>query len=251
VFLPKLGVAHDLNENQVVGFTVQQGFRSGGAGVQVSTGTTYEYDPEYTWNYELSFKGNFAGGRLSVTSNVFYTDWQDQQVELQEDPLDFSSNLVTNAASSNSYGLELETRYQFTAALSGFASIGYVETEFEDFVDVNLGDLSGLPFPEAPEWNLAIGGQYKSASGYYIGADAKYLDNYLARFGAPPQEYLDGYWVANAQLGWQSDHWELSVFAENLFDETYLVYNDRDYVGDIAASLGYERRVGVSATYRF
>jgi len=251
VFLPKAGVAYDVDANQVIGFTVQKGFRSGGAGVQVSTGTTYQFDPEYTWNYELSYKGSLDGGRLSITSNVFYTDWKDQQVELQEDPLDFGSTVVDNAASSTSYGAEFETRYQFTPNLSGFASIGYVDTEFEDFKDASIGDLSGYPFPEAPEWNLALGGQYAFARGFYVGMDAKYLDDFQARFGTPPQEKLDSYWIANAQAGWKSEHWEISVFAENLFDETYFVYNDRDLIDDIAATLGYERRVGVSATYLF
>ena len=251
VFLPKLGIAHDLDDRQVLGFTVQQGFRTGGAGVQTSTGREFEYDPEFTWNYELSYKGNFDSGRLSVSANVFYSDWEDQQVELQEVPLDFASTITVNAAGSESYGFELETRYQFTPVLSGFASVGYVNTEFTDFVDASLGDLTGFPFPEAPEWNVALGGRYENEAGFYVGADAKYIDEYLARFGSPPQETLDSYWVANAQLGWRSSHWDLSLFAENLLDEEYYVYNDRSAAGDIAATLGFPRRIGISATYQF
>lgn len=250
VFLPKIGTAYDIDDNQTVGFVVQQGFRNGGAGVQTSTGDDFQYDPEYTWNYELSYKGSFAGGRLSVSSNIFYTDWEDQQVEFREDPLDFTSTLITNAARSEAYGFELDTRYQLTSSISAFTSIGYTKTEFTEFVDASLGDLSGFPFPEAPEWNIALGARYESAAGFYLGMDAKWLDEYLARFGQPPQEYLDGYWVANAQAGWKSGHWNVSVFAENLFDEEYFVYNDANAAGDIAATLGYPQRVGLSLSYQ-
>lgn len=251
VFLPKLGLAYDLDQNQVIGFTVQEGFRTGGAGVQRSSGGQFTFDPEYTWNYELSYKGSFADGRLRLASNIFYTDWDDQQVEFQEIPQDYSSTITVNAASSKSYGFEFEGQYQLTETLSSFVSAGYVKTEFSEFVDVSLGDLSGLPFPEAPEWNLVIGGRYEHPSGFYFGVDAKYIDNYLARFGAPPQEYLDSYWTANAQAGWNSEHWEIGLFAENVFDEKYFVYNDRNDAGDIAATLGYPQRVGVAMTYNF
>ncbi len=251
VFLPKLGVAYDVAENQVIGFTVQEGFRTGGAGVQNSTGEQFEFDPEYTWNYELSYKGRFADDRLRLSANVFYTDWDDQQVEFQEIPQDFTSTITVNAANSTSYGFELEGQYQVTETLSAFVAVGYVKSEFQDFVDSSLGDLSGLPFPEAPEWNVVLGGRYEHPSGFYLGADAKYTDDYLARFGAAPQEYLDSYWVANAQAGWNVGHWALSLFAENVFDEEYFVYNDRNEIDDIAASLGYPRRVGVSVTYSF
>ncbi|MCB1704955.1 MAG: TonB-dependent receptor [Halioglobus sp.] len=251
VFLPKLGVAYDLDESQVLGFTVQEGFRTGGAGVQNATGEEFNYDPEYTWNYELSYKGSFADGRLRVTSNIFYTDWDDQQVEFQQTPQDFASTITVNAASSKSYGFELEGQYQATDTLSGFVSVGYVKTEFSDFVDSSLGDLSGYPFPESPEWNVVVGGRYEHPSGVYVGADAKYVDDYLARFGAPPQDDLDSYWVANVQAGWNTAQWELSLFAENVLDEKYVVYNDSNINGDIAATLGYPRRVGVSVTYNF
>ncbi len=251
VFLPKLGIAFDIDPDQTMGFIAQQGFRTGGAGVQASSGREFEFDAEYTWNYELSYKGSFDGGRLSIAANIFYTDWEDQQVELQEVPLDFASTITVNAASSEVYGFELESRYQFSEGLSGFASIGYVKSEFSDFSDASVGDLSGFPFPESPEWNLAIGGRYEFGAGFYLGADAKYLDDYLARIGSPPQDYLDSYWIANAQAGWRSDKWEVSVFAENLFDEDYFVYNDSNAEGDIAATLGEPQRIGVSATYHF
>ncbi|MDF1790447.1 MAG: TonB-dependent receptor [Thalassobaculaceae bacterium] len=252
VFLPKFGLIKDLTPDHTLGFTVQQGFRSGGAGVQSSTGAAYTFDAEKAWTYEASYKGTFLDGRLRTSANVFFMDWSDQQVEVQEDPADFNSSRVTNAASSTTKGFELEGTYLFTPGFSTFASIGYVDTEFEEFEDVSLGDLSGMPFPEAPEWNLAIGGFYEHKSGFFLGADAKYVSEYLSRLDFAPHEYVDSYWVANAQMGYQTGGLRLTVFAENLFDEEYFVYESKDTSGQsVAATLGAGRVVGVTASLKF
>ena len=252
VFLPKLGLIKDLAPGHTLGFTVQQGFRSGGAGVQSSTGQAYTFDAEKAWTYEASYKGTFLDGRLRTSANVFFMDWSDQQVELQADPADFNSSRITNAASSTTKGFELEGTYLFTPGFSTFASVGYVDTEFEDFNDVSLGDLSGMPFPEAPEWNLAIGGFYEHKSGFFAGADAKYVSEYLSRLDFAPHEYVDGYWVANAQFGYQTGGLRVTLFAENLFDEEYFVYESKDATGQsVAASLGAGRVVGVTASLKF
>lgn len=251
VFLPKLGLVKEIDANQSVGFTVQQGFRTGGAGVQTSSGESFTFDPEFAWNYEVSYKGSLLDDRLGLNVNVFYMDWRDQQVEVLEDPLDFTSAVITNAASSSSKGFEVETTYEVSRELTTFASIGRVDTHFDDFVDQNLGDLSGFPFPEAPKWNVAVGGFYQTSQGYFVGADAKYLSRYLARFGSDPQEYLDGYTVVNAQAGYRAEHWKVTLFAENLFDKEYFVYNDRDTTGDIAATLGPRQVIGISLGAEF
>lgn len=251
VFLPKLGLVRKIGQAQTIGFTVQEGFRAGGAGVQTSSGERYTYDPESAWNYELSYKGSLLGDRLGLNINIFYMDWRDQQVEVLEDPLDFTSSIVSNAASSSSKGFEVEAAYEVSRELTTFASIGRVDTRFDDFVDQNLGDLGGFPFPEAPKWNVALGGFYQTVRGYFVGADAKYLSRYLARFGSDPQEYLDGYTVVNAQAGYRAQGWKLTLYAENLFDKEYFVYNDRDTTGDIAATLGPRQVVGMSLTAEF
>ena len=242
--LPKVGLIKEFGEDHTIGFTIQRGFRNGGAGVQRSTGQTFTFDPEFTWTYEGSYKGRFLDDRLRLSANVFYTEWQDQQVEVLEDPLDFTSAIVTNAASSESIGFEIESNFQFDSNWSAFVSVGYVDTEFKEFNDVNLGDLSGLPFPEAPEWNVAFGAQYVSDLGFFAGFDAKYIDEALARFGQPPQEFLDGYFVANAQFGYKGENFAAMIFAENLFDERYFTFTDND----IAATLGPRQFIGVRVT---
>ena len=247
VFLPKAGLIKEFGPDHTVGFTVQRGFRPGGAGVQRSTGQVFDFGPEFAWNYELSYKGSFFDDRLSLASNIFYLDLTDQQVETQPDPLDIASSITTNAASSRAYGFEVEAQAYVTPELSSFLSIGFVDTKFEDFDSSSQGDLSGLSFPEAPRWSVAAGALYEHSSGFFFGADAKYTSRFQARIGQAPQEKLDGYIIANAQLGFRYDWLTVKLFAENVLDETYFVFNDND----IAATLGQGRVVGVAFDMKF
>ncbi len=251
VFLPKIGLVKDLSPDQTVAFTVQKGFRSGGAGVQTSTGRTFSYDAEFAWNYELSYKGSFLNDRLQLTANAFYMQWKDQQVEIQEDPNDGNSDYTTNAANSSVMGFEVESQYAVTKEVSTFASIGYSATEFEEFNDQTYGDLGGFPFPQAPRWNLAFGTRYEDPTGFFIGGDAKYVSHFLARFGNAPQEYLDGYWVANVQAGFRNETWQAVLYVENALANDYFTYHDRNTTEDIAATLGPRRVFGVSVTGKF
>lgn len=241
VLLPKIGLSKDLDESQTVGATIQRGFRSGGSSVISSTGEAYSYDPETTWNYELFYKARLLEDRLTLGANVFFQDWDDQQVEVQTIPNDFLSDKIVNAASSRSYGFEVSADYKVTEEISTFLAVGYVHSEFLDFSDLSIGDVTGLPFPEAPDWTIAFGARYQHETGFYVGADAKYVSSYLARFGTAPQEYLDERFIVNLQAGYKTDRWELNAYVENAFDESYFVYNDND----IAATLGDGREFGV------
>ena len=76
--LPKLGINYELAAGQYLGFMVQKGYRGGG--VNVRSGSGHEaYDPEYTTNYELSYRGSFFDDSLRTRANLYYTDWKDQR----------------------------------------------------------------------------------------------------------------------------------------------------------------------------
>src|SRR3546814_13904101 len=66
--------------NLKTGFTVQRGYRSGGSSGNIARSATFSYDPEFTWNYELSLRSAWLDGRLTLNANAFYVDWKDQQV---------------------------------------------------------------------------------------------------------------------------------------------------------------------------
>jgi outer membrane receptor protein involved in Fe transport len=248
-FLPKAGIVKYLAEGHSLGFTVQRGFRAGGAGIDANDGSAYTFAPEYTWNFEASYRASFFANRVTLAANAFYTDWKDQQIEVRLIPGDFTSTVVLNAGSSHLYGGELDARFQFTPELSGFAAIGYVKTEFDDFVST-VGNFNGFPFPESPEWTIAGGLDYEHMSGFFAGADARHVSSYLARDiqNAPP-DHVGDYVVANVRLGYRADRWSMTFFSDNVFNEEYFLYRDIAGTSDCCATLGPRRVTGVTLNF--
>lgn len=246
-FLPKIGLSKDLTEDHTIGVVYSQGFRTGGGKFDRQINEPYSYAPEKSSNYEAFYKGSFLDGLLTLNANVFYTDFSDQQVEIVTDPTNYYTRTF-NAASSRSYGFEIEPSIQVNDNFRAFASLGYLNTRFDQFSTPYLGDLAGMPFPEAPEWSFAVGGTYIFDNGVYIGGDLKYVSSSMARLSfTPPLDFLEPRTIVNLQAGYRTDSWEINVYAENLLDERYFTYYDNDAYGTI----GEGRRIGLNVKAKF
>lgn len=212
VFLPKIG--YNFHEgNYSIGATYSQGYRTGGVSVNRAELTTNEYGPERTHNYELSYK--FQKERSVLALNLFYTKWNDQQVEL-----DFGSfnTRVENAAESELYGAEFETSHEFTNQDSVRFNIGYVHTQFLSFSN-NGESFTGNSFPDsAPvtaqlsywkflseKWMLILVSRYLSET---------YTDVQNDR-SSPEQFYTD----INTQYNF--DQYMLEFYVRNVFNQKY------------------------------
>lgn len=230
-FVPKAGLSKRFGDNHTVGLTYSQGFRSGGSYVNRSQPPIYTietYEPEYSQSYELSYKGRFLDDRLTLNANLFYTKYDDQQIEIRP-RADLPGYRVTqNAASSRAWGFEIEPTWQVTDQFTAFASIGYLNTEFLEWDHAGLGDQAGEAFPEAPEWSFGFGGRYEFENGVFVGADAKYTSAYNSRFGTDGMYGIDSRFIVNAQAGFRKDNWEVTAFVENLTDEKYFTIVDPD-----------------------
>jgi iron complex outermembrane recepter protein len=226
-FLPKLGAKYDLSDDASVSFVVQRGYRSGGSTVNLARSAVVPYDPEYTWNYELALRTAWPDQRLTFNANAFYIDWTDQQVtvNLGRGLYDFQTE---NAGKSHLYGFEMEAAWRPAEALDVYGSVGHTRTHFDDFtVATGLADadLSGTEFRFAPRWTLAAGVNYRFADGFIANVNANYRSKAFAAAGADQQLYaIKARTLVNARLGFEAEHWSASVFADNLFDETYVQY---------------------------
>lgn len=245
--LPKLGLEHSFVGNQRVSLIYREGYRPGGAGTQASTGAEYEYKPENARNIELSWQGRFADNRLALTATAFHQDWQDQQVELWENPIDPNSSKVVNAGKSVSYGAELEASYAATRELQIYTAIGLLRTEFKDF-QVGASDYSGRPFPGAPKFNATLGFRYGHDTGWLASGNIAHASRSMSRL-QQNLTTLDGHTTVDASLGygWHNGV-RLTAYAANLFDEEYFKYEDGP---GVMATLGDRREAGLRLDYRF
>lgn len=219
-FLPKGGVIYHWTDQVSTGFTIQRGYRAGGSGLN-SVGQTFQFDAEFTWNYELAFRSTWLDKRLVANANVFYTDWTDQQVNINgpNGTVDFTTE---NAGSSELYGFELETQWQATKNLNVFANLGHVFTRFTDFILSGV-QLRGNEFRFAPRWTGSFGGAYYFDNGFVIDGNANFTDSVFADATNNPLSKSDSFLVVNGRVGYETGAWAFYLWGRNIFDNRYFV----------------------------
>jgi len=231
--LPKAGATWHWSDDVSTSFTAQKGYRSGGVGSNIARATTYRYDPEYIWNYELSFRSLWMDGRLAANANLFYLDWEDQQVTVQLSGSTYDRETV-NSGSSRVKGAELELLFQADEHWSGYAGLGISKTEFEEFLIVQptvTHDLSGRAFVGAPEVTANLGVTYRNG-GLVLNANANYRDESVA-LANPYSTGLteedpnfdpenEARTLVNLRAGYEWGNLGAFLTVSNLFDEEYI-----------------------------
>lgn len=247
--LPKLGLDYQLAEGQYLGFMVQKGYRGGGVNMRAGGGHE-AYDPEYTTNYELSYRGSFYDDTLRTRANLYYTDWKDQQVSVLDPNTDFVH--VFNAGSSDIKGLEVSVEKDFGEQLTLNAAASVTDGKYKDFVTGDGRDMSGEDFLYSPKYKMSVGATYRWNERLTLNTDVVYQST-------SPSEYefndagqviderrSDNYWLVNFNTEYKiTRNIAVSGFVKNAFDKEYIT-NNRS--GDIL-DVGAPRTVGLALRY--
>ncbi|MEM1403032.1 MAG: TonB-dependent receptor [Pseudomonadota bacterium] len=270
-WLPKAVLTYDWTDNISTSLSYQRGYRAGGLSINAfrgalsppdagqaeleALGVVNSFEPEFTNNYELSFRSQFLDGRHTLNANLFYIDYTDQQVSVQlsSNPLD---TLTENVGESELYGFEID----YTALLAdGFqvgANLGYVSTEFTDgggVLDDVIGgglDLTGLEFTYAPEWTAGAFARYEWVNGFYLNGRVRHQGASFSQFDNNPLAENDSFTVFDFIGGYQADSWRIEGFVNNAFDDEYLTASFGPAPNAIAIA-GPPRTVGARAVYTF
>ena len=255
--LPRIGITYDLTPEQTVGLMYNKGYRNGFTEFRLPISSFNTVKPEYLDAYEASYRSEWLQKTLTLNGNVFYYDYTNQQVAFDEE-LDFTGagtglgfplSYILNAESSHAYGAEIEARWRPISPLQLYASLGLMKTKFDSFTSP-VGDLSGNEFPDAPAYTFAAGGMYKDRSGWFAGANMRRTDGYYSGgdLANSPLRFVDGYTTVDVRTGWEWEHYTLTVFAKNVFDEQYVTAVG---FGATEATVGDEKLVGVTLRGRF
>lgn len=238
--LPKGGIDYELATDQYVGFMVQKGYRGGGVNVRAGSGHQ-AYDPEYTTNYELSYRGAFQEKTLRARANLYYTDWKDQQVSVVSRDDDRFVN-VFNAGRSDIKGLEVFVEKDLNEQLTLNVGAAYTDGKYKDFVTGDGQDMSGESFLYSPKYKATVGGTYRFANGVTFNSDVVYQD------GAPSQYEFDStgqvsgqrdsaaYVLVNFNTEYQvTKNVAVSGYLKNAFDHEYMTNNRAGNTVDVGA----------------
>jgi len=225
-FLPKGGIEMAWTPDIKTAFTVQRGYRSGGSSSNLARSATFAYDPEFTWNYELSLRSAWLDGALTLNANAFYVDWKDQQVSANFGLNVYDTNII-NAGKSHLYGFEVELAHRVTPAFDWYASVGHTKTKFDEF-STTLGavtDYSGLEFAHAPHWTLSGGINVRPVEQLRLNVNASHRSAVFSQISIPQSAtQLGARTLVNARVAYEMPHWTVSAFASNIFDEDYFQY---------------------------
>ena len=96
---------------------------------RTTPGTGFEYDDETAWSFEVGGKHTLLDGRMRLNWAYYNSEYDDQQVSTFVG-LGF---VVTNAASTEVSGFEMDAAFQATEKLRLTLSFGTVDGEYADF----------------------------------------------------------------------------------------------------------------------
>ena len=243
VFLPKADIAWKINDDQRLGFKVGKGYNPGGAGVTFGVPyTSYEYDAEYVWNYELYHRWTSADKRLRINSNLFYNDYKDMQLPFTLGP---NSIVIRNADKVITYGAEINTEWQATEKLALNAGIGMLKTDIKRYP--NSG-IEGNKLARAPSFSGKVGANYRLLDHLEIGTNYSYNSSYYSTADNLANGKVGHYDQLDFYLAYDFKHARITLYADNVLNsrkDILLVPRS----GDITRQP--ERQIGLSTELRF
>ncbi len=241
--LPKLDLAWLYAQDQTLGIKISRGYRASGAGITTAAPvTSYAFDEEYVWNYELYCRHLLFDARLELSTNIFYNRYRDMQLPYY---LTAKSTTIINADDVQTYGAEISGRWLAGEDLELSASFGLLETEILKF---SMNDYEGNELPRSPGYTGHLGGIYHWGK-LDISADVSYFADYYSYYDNDGAGKIDSFWLADMQIAYNFTRTRLALFASNLFDDdsTILISNN-----DTDAPLQQQpRMIGASLTVSF
>jgi len=252
-----------------------RGYRAGGVNSDSAVPDDQrEFDTETMWNYELGVKTRVLDDRIDLRAALFFQDRDDVQtdqslvlpIEGEACPCRFI-DFETNATAAQSYGLEAELNWRVSRSFEAFASLGLLDSQFDDFENFSHVDAdaeNGVPFdmdgrdvPHAPNYQLALGGILHWSDHWYARVEAEAKDGFF--FSSRHEVRSDAYALFHMRLGYRTARWDLAVSARNITDETVKTRGFGSFGNDPRNGFavqpffqfGEPRVIGASASYAF
>jgi iron complex outermembrane receptor protein len=171
-FNPRFNASYHVNEDAMVYAEAAKGFRYGGANQPVPTATPaassgaipnrclYDlglyglstapltFGPDNLWDYTVGEKAKLAGGRMTFNADAYYIDWSNVQTRLL---LNCSYFFTESAGSIHSKGVEAESTFKLTRAVTVAGSVGYNDSHAAGDIPT-VGAFSGDQAPYSPNW---------------------------------------------------------------------------------------------------
>lgn len=158
VFTPTVGLQFQFTPD-VMGYAKwSKGFKSGGWTTRLSAPITdasfAEFKPEFAKTSEIGLKTELFNRSLLVNTAVFYTQYEDIQLNFQEQ----ASPVLRNAGDATLQGVEVEAQGVFAGGFGFTFAGGYIDAEYDKVSAIGITTDSVIP--KTPEYKINVGPTY-------------------------------------------------------------------------------------------
>ena len=259
-FSPRVSLSYKVTPDSNVYATYSQGFKGGSFDPRGQTTaapdlnqdgtvsadeiyTFMQFDPEEVDSYEVGYKASQFDGRINYSLAGFYSDYKDVQVpgsigvDTDGDGVNDSfSGVTTNAGAATIWGVEFEGTATVAEDMARAGdllnlgwSLGYLDAQYDEFIDAFGNDVSGQRvIQNTPDWtaNGRVSYETPFAGGSLL------LNTQLSYRGESsqfevPNPFLDqeAFTLWDASIRWETEdgRWGFSLTGKNLTDEEYIV----------------------------
>lgn len=272
-FSPRIGVEYQASDDLMLYASYANGFKSGGynmrGDISADPETVAPFTPETVDTFEIGFKSELTDS-LRINATFFYSDYTDMQVTVfRETTNDNFQQRVVNAGQAEISGLELETIYAATDNLTLNLGLGYMDTEFVEFTDIdpNTGEIGDVAdqrdIPNTPDLSINAGVNYTLVADigdFVFTASASYRSETQIFPSADARLDEDEYTIVNVGVNYyHSDgNWSASLQGRNIFDEQVRIagynFSGTSQIGTEEVIVGYYNdpaTVSLTVKYEF
>lgn len=254
----------DVTDNHLLYATVSSGYKAGG--FNFVEGTTYR--PEQLTAYEIGARNTFDN--LTLNFSAFYYDYKDLQLNQLVPPIPpatVGTVQVSNAASTRTYGAEVEFNWTPVQRLNISGFVTWLDAKFREFSNDDssipgtlVENLAGKTPAFSPEWAASLTVSYgiEVGGGYFLTPRVTeyWRDKSFLREFNRGVEIVPSYFRTDAsiELAAPGRRWSITAYVNNLEDNNIL-----NYVAVGSPTVGYRfagtynppRTYGVRLNTRF
>jgi iron complex outermembrane receptor protein len=279
----RLSIDHRFSPELLIYASYNRGFRGGTFNPRGSLTTVLE--PETVDAFELGMKSDLFDRKVRLNLAGYYYD----QDKVQVQQIISGRNNVYNADGAEIYGLDGDISWNVTDNLRLFGGVSYVHARYKEFTTavisypfplpagftipagqsclgtfgnpfaqlggncLLIGDLSGYPLQNTPEWTFSLGGSLDipTSAGTFTLAGNYYYNEGFA--GSPDgRVYQPGYNLADASITWREpgEKYFIRLWGKNLTDDFYRTQLSATNSGDNGTA-GAPRTYGVTFGFDF
>ncbi|MET0533005.1 MAG: TonB-dependent receptor [Steroidobacter sp.] len=242
----RVNLAYQITDGLLSYITYAHGYKSGGlnmSGLPLDAQNqpalaTAIIDDEKNSTIELGLKSSLLDGRATLNLAGYRTVVEDYQANIVSS-LETAAirSYPSNVPEVRVQGVEADFAMLVLPGLTVRASVAYADGENTDYPEgpcpleaqtaaTVACDLTGVRLAGLSKWAGTLGLDYQLPLGpgdVVVHVDSSSRSRYNSDTSASQYTEIAGYNVTNASIGYRfQNHWEVDVFARNLFDRDYL-----------------------------